>query len=364
MKICLIGKNLVNLVISRAFINSGINVVLYKNNLEVKHKISKSRTVGLSQNSINFLEEQGIKIKKIGHKINKINLQKNEEEKNFLEFNANKTDRCFTMVKNDTLFNKVCGSLKKEKLYSEKSIGVEKNYEKILTKFKNSIIINSESNNFIKKKYFPKSIKKDYHSKAFTSIITHQNIKNEQATQVFTNFGPLAFLPISRKQTSIVFSVYNNAELDENKIKELIKRYNKNYIIKSFQKIESFPIRFSVARKYVYKNILLFGDNIHRVHPLAGQGFNMTIRDIITLNSLIKKNISLGLDLLPCLKAFEKKRGHSNLLFSHGIDFIHEFFKLDNKIGSSYTKKLFNIFNSSLLFKKLSQQVANSGRLF
>ena len=339
-------------------------MVLYKNNFEVKHKTNKSRTVGLSQNSIDFLEEQGINIKKIGHKINKINLQKNGEKKNFLEFNANKTDSCFTMVKNDSFFNKVCGSLKKEKLYSEKLIGVEKNYEKILTKFKNNIIINSENNNYIKKKYFPRSIKKDYHSKAFTSIITHQNFKNDQATQVFTDFGPLAFLPISKKKTSIVFSAYNNAELNENKIKELIKIHNKNYLIKSFQKIESFPIKFSVARKYVYKNILLFGDNIHKVHPLAGQGFNMTIRDIIILNSMIKKNIALGLDLLTCLKAFEKKRGHSNILFSHGIDFVHEFFKLDNKIGSSYTKKMFNIFNSSLLFKKLSQQVANRGKFF
>ena len=90
----------------------------------------------------------------------------------------------------------------------------------------------------------------------------------------------------------------------------------------------------------------------------------MTIRDIITLNSLIKKNIALGLDLLTCLKAFEKKRGHSNILFSNGIDFVHEFFKLDNKIDYSYTKKIFNIFNSSLLFKKLSQQVANRGKFF
>ena len=81
MKICLIGKNLVNLVISRALINSGINVVLYKNNFEAKHRINKSRTVGLSQNSIDFLEEQGINIKKIRYKINKINLQKNGEKK-------------------------------------------------------------------------------------------------------------------------------------------------------------------------------------------------------------------------------------------------------------------------------------------
>ena len=65
------------------------------------------------------------------------------EKKNFLEFNANKTDSCFTMVKND-LFSTKFMEFKKEKLYSEKLIGIEKNYEKILTKFKNNIIINSK----------------------------------------------------------------------------------------------------------------------------------------------------------------------------------------------------------------------------
>ena len=83
MKICLIGKNLVNLVISRALINSGINVVLYKNNFEAKHRINKSRTVGLSQNSIDFLEEQGINIKRLDIKLIRL-IYKKMVKKNFL----------------------------------------------------------------------------------------------------------------------------------------------------------------------------------------------------------------------------------------------------------------------------------------
>ena len=88
----------------------------------------------------------------------------------------------------------------------------KKNYE---------IIIISDTNNYLFKKYFSKHIKKNYNSIAFTTIINHNNIKNNVAEQYFTKFGPLAFLPISNTKTSIVFSVFD---------KDLIK--NKSKIIK------------------------------------------------------------------------------------------------------------------------------------
>ena len=44
-------------------------------------------------------------------------------------------------------------------------------------------------------------------------------------------------------------------------------------------------------RSYYYKNILAFGDMLHRLHPLAGQGFNMTIRDIKEIYKLIQFKI-------------------------------------------------------------------------
>ena len=52
------------------------------------------------------------------------------------------------------------------------------------------------------------------------------------------------------------------------------------YKINNMSDVEFFNIKFSYLRNYTYKNILSFGDLIHKVHPLAGQGFNMTIRDI------------------------------------------------------------------------------------
>ena len=74
----------------------------------------------------------------------------------------------------------------------------------------------------------------------------------------------------------------------------MINQFNPKYKIKSISNIEHFNIKFLMLRNYTYKNILSFGDLIHTVHPLAGQGFNMTIRDIKTLSSIIEKNIKLG----------------------------------------------------------------------
>ena len=59
--------------------------------------------------------------------------------------------------------------------------------------------------------------------------------------------------------------------------------------MKKIDKIENFDLKSIILRSYYHNNILAFGDLLHRIHPLAGQGFNMTIRDIILLIKIIKK---------------------------------------------------------------------------
>ena len=56
-------------------------------------------------------------------------------------------------------------------------------------------------------------------------------------------------------------------------------------------------MKSSNLRKYYKDNILAFGDLLHKIHPLAGQGYNMSIRDIKILSNLINKKIDLGLDI-------------------------------------------------------------------
>ena len=60
------------------------------------------------------------------------------------------------------------------------------------------LVINCESSNILTKKFLKLKIYKNYNNIAFTTIINHSKLKNNVATQIFTDYGPLAFLPLSK----------------------------------------------------------------------------------------------------------------------------------------------------------------------
>ena len=117
-----------------------------------------------------------------------------------------------------------------------------------------------------------------------------------------------------------------------------------------------------MPRSYLHKNTLFFGDILHTIHPLAGQGFNMTIRDIKILSSLIDEKIELGLELDESIfQDFQRKTKHLNYTFGIGIDFIHEFFKIDNKTNSLLSSSIFSILGKNKILKKYANLIADKG---
>ena len=231
----------------------------------------------------------------------------------------------------------------------------------MLLKKKNyNLIINSELNNPITKKYFQKRIEKNYKSLAHTAIIDHKKIENKIATQIFTKNGPLAFLPLSNNQTSIVYS--NNSIKLINKISllKIINEHNNKYKITKISNVESFGIKFLVLRDYFFKNILSFGDLIHRVHPLAGQGFNMTIRDIKSLSNILEENIKLGVDDGEMIaQKFQENNKHINFMYGLGIDTINSFFKIDNKLRNNLSEPIFKILKGNKFLNKYATFLSN-----
>ena len=73
----------------------------------------------------------------------------------------------------------------------------------------------------------------------------------------------------------------------EDKLK--IYKFNTKYEITKIGTISKFGLSSSNLRNYYKSNILAFVDLLHKVHPLAGQGFNMSLRDIICFSKLIDK---------------------------------------------------------------------------
>ena len=169
----------------------------------------------------------------------------------------------------------------------------------------------------------------------------------------------MAFLPISETETSIVYSVAGNKNID---FEKEIRKYNKVYSINKVSRITKFKLKSLNLRNYYHDNILAFGDVLHKLHPLAGQGFNMTIRDIKILLKLIKFKLDHGLQIDKSIcKDFEKKTKHTNYLFANGIDFIYEFFNFESKTNNSLLSKSVQIFGSNKFMNKILTKIADKG---
>jgi 2-octaprenyl-6-methoxyphenol hydroxylase len=162
-----------------------------------------------------------------------------------------------------------------------------------------------------------------------------------------------------------VYSAHNlNRRKDEN-IKELIQHKNFNYKISHVEEINSFELKSFNLRSYYHNNILAFGDLLHKVHPLAGQGFNMTIRDIKVLSQIIKKRLDVGLLLDSSVNSeFQKKIKHKNFIFSNGIDLVHEFFNIERKTKTNFLSKSVKLIGNQPSINRIFTKIADRGVLF
>jgi 2-octaprenyl-6-methoxyphenol hydroxylase len=151
-------------------------------------------------------------------------------------------------------------------------------------------------------------------------------------------------------------------KFSNSEIIELINKNNPKYSINKIFGINSFKLSSSILRNYYQKNILAFGDLLHRIHPLAGQGFNMVIRDIKILSEIIQNKIDLGLQLdISILRDFENQAKNKNFMFSNGIDFIYEFFSLEKKLKIKNLTKILKVVGKNNNFNNLLIKIADRG---
>ena len=355
MRVCILGSGLTALTLAKALVNQNMFVDLISSNKN--HKINHSRTIGISKSNFNYFNKNITNIEKISWKLKKIEIytDKNKNEK-ILNF-ENSDEQLFSIIKNFQLYEVLNKNLFKNKYF--KKIKLKK---KLIKQEKYNLIVNTEYNNVFTKKYFSKKIVKSYNSYAYTTVINHEKISNEIAVQVFTKIGPLAFLPVSKNKTSIVYSIYNSKDIDRKKIIHLINQNNIKYKIKKIEKIENFELKSFNLRSYYHHNILAFGDLLHRIHPLAGQGFNMTIRDIKNLMLIINNKIALGLPLDYSVNSeFEKKFKDKNFIFSNGIDLIHEFFNFERKTKNHFMSKTVHLLGQNSKLNNIFAKIADEG---
>ena len=380
-KICIIGGGLTGLVASLILCKSGINVDLFVGNkANNTSQLTNGRSIGISKSSYGFLLNHDFFNKFIKNMwpINEIKIYQNSNS-NIKEILNFKKKQLMYMINYSPFIKFLQKEAFSEKLINFKKINLspKKILNIINTKnkdFYNLILNCTGSKSLIMKENNKNSVLHNAsYETAFSTILKHNLIKqNNVARQIFLKEGPLALLPISNKETALVWSVNNkflkknNKEkifFFKNQISKKLKFFFKNYYI---GKIKFTSIKFDIANKYYYKRALNLGDSLHQIHPFMGQGFNMTLRDLKELNNIIKDKINLGLDIgdeLTMIK-FEKSRKSQNFIFSIGSNFIKNFFDYDNKIFKIFANQALLKVNKNKGIKNFFINSADRGLIF
>ena len=212
MNICIIGDGLTSLSLAKNLINKKINVYYYhKNKIE---NSSSNRTIGISKNNLEFFRKEIHKFsKKIFWEIKKIEIYSEKlDEENLLKFENDEED-LFYMVKNEELYASLMSEISNNKYFKKIKIKNNLFLQNVQKKKIYDLIINCDSNNFLTKKYFTKKLEKNYFDVAYTAILKHEKIDNNTAVQIFTEFGPVAFLSLIHiseptRRTPISYAVF------------------------------------------------------------------------------------------------------------------------------------------------------------
>ena len=359
-RICIVGDGLSGLMSAIALNNLP--------NLEV-HLIAKKnknfndkRTTAISASNFNFFKGTLSRFdKKLFWPSKKINLFYETKDKkiNFLNFNEEKNNLMYVFENNkvkEVLFKEI----KKQKIKLIKKnvskISDLNNYDlKILCLGKNSKIYHNIIN--------IRSIEKDYKEIALTGYVKH-NLKDVCTSQFFLKEGPLAILPFSKSNFSFVWSVKkelvkkNIRSVVTSKICSLLK-VNKKINITN---IQSYPLTLNLKRTYYKNDILILGEGLHTIHPVAGQGFNLIIRDIKKLKEVLRYYTNLGISIKSstALEDFSSNRKSENIISGLGIDLTHNFFK-QNKLLEPLKEVILKNISKSDTLKKISKFISNQG---
>jgi len=370
-KICIVGGGLTGLISALILSERGVDIdLIVENNVS---KIKDLRVTAISEKNMEFLKSTIKNINlKLFYPVNKINLffEKDNQTRNFLNFEENKNLMFF--------FENRLTKEHLTKLLKKTSIKVQKKTIKSIDLAENKVSTNLSSKSYdlvvlclgsnspiYKKVNGNREIKKNYKEHSITCSVKHQ-IKNIGAQQFFLKEGPLAILPYDKNKFSVVWSIEDRYFIKNKKnISNYLKTKLSNLLKTnklSLGNIQSYPLKLSLKRNYYKKNTIILGDGLHVVHPLAGQGFNLILRDIEKLNELISNNLRLGLTIkdsnIP--KDLSDSRKPENLLIGLGIDTTRKFFK-SNKYLDPIKENILKNFSKSSLLKKITKRVANLG---
>ena len=341
----IIGAGLIGCLAALELIKKNFKVLVIDKNENLS---SDNRTLAVNANSTDFLKGLGLwktlqsqsePIKKIfiSDYINSKKITFNHEP----EFMGN------------VIFNKDLLLNARKKLKSKKSILLNVSLPISILKKDNLIciknkfyifkkIILSAGKNFDDKAIHKKSFNQGHQS--FVGFFNHSKNHNNFAYEFFTKTGPLAVLPAPHKDKLFSTFIYSSKiKVSHNDLKNLIrKNFSQSHGLIVFEKkINSFQLSPHLSYP-INRNFLLLGDNLRSIHPVAGQGWNLGIKDIQTL-SVVLDQYSLDDPILE--KIYFSRRNIESTLYLNFTSFLNFLYEEENSIKKNIVKLGFNILN-------------------
>ena len=180
-----------------------------------------------------------------------------------------------------------------------------------------------------------------YDQTALVCAVEHDLPHNGCAHQFFMPSGPLAILPLPGNRSSIVWTetTYRAAELqaaDDGAYLAALRPCFGDFLgeIRLAGKRFSYPLKLSLAESFVSDRLALVGDAAHGLHPIAGQGLNMGLRDIAALAEVLALAARRGEDIgnLLVLHRYQQWRRFDTSTMSVATDSINKLFSNDNPL--------------------------------
>lgn len=189
---------------------------------------------------------------------------------------------------------------------------------------------------------------RDYRQRGLVCFVESEAPHQDTAWQRFLPGGPLALLPFadgpmadtSRRgcSSSIVWSLPEDEAarmlaLDDEAFGEALIRASDRRLgaLRPASPRVAFPLRRQLARSYMQGRVLLAGDAAHVVHPLAGQGVNLGLRDVAALLRLVDDAAARRADFTAAqrLERWARERRSENAMAAHAFEAINRLFASD-----------------------------------
>ena len=191
-----------------------------------------------------------------------------------------------------------------------------------------------------------------YDHSAIVTAISHNKPHDHVAHEIFVPSGPFALLPMQGgddggHRSSVIWTVGKNdgaamLKLSERGFVAEMRKLTGDMLgkIKLAAPRSSYPLGLHHTTRMVAPRLALVGDSAHGIHPIAGQGLNLGLRDVAALTQVLVEGARLGLDTgdVQMLERYEKWRGLDTLTVAAATDGLTRLFGLPGKLPSTVRK--------------------------